>query len=31
MAELEGRWFHRARLHVPEHGKERKVGWLELL
>jgi len=30
MAELEGRWFHRARLHVPEHGKERKVGWLEL-
>jgi len=24
------RWFHRARLHVPERGQERKVGWLEL-
>ena len=27
---MEGRWLHRARLHIPEHGKERKVGWLEL-
>lgn len=27
---MRNRWFHRARLHVPEQGAERKVSWLEL-
>ena len=31
MAEaLQNRWFHRPELHHPQHGVERKVGWLEL-
>lgn len=27
---MQNRWFHIPRLHVPRHGHERKVGWLEL-
>ncbi len=27
---MQSRWFHRATLHVPEHGHEKKVAWLEL-